>query len=326
MTSMHQNTESNNWYAENQRALMAELAFIRKMLEHHTEAYAAPANASLPDGSPRTNSRSGRTKNGKEKGKPLPQPVSGLGSPSPEQSALLALDQLCVIFGLTQFERTLLLLCAGIELDSRFAPLCAAAQGDASRTHPTFSLALSALPEPHWSALRPTGPLRHWRLIEVGTGDSLTTSSLRIDERTLHFLTGVACVDERLLGLVRALAAPMALPRSQYQVAERLAELWQQSGNTLVQLCGNDPAGAQTVAAAACAALQIQVFVLGAEDLPVAAAERDALVRLWEREAILSNSALLVACDESSASERLRPLTAFLETIQGPVVAVSRDP
>ena len=47
----------------------------------------------------------------------------------------------------------MVLLCAGIELDSTVAPLCAAAQGDPARAYPTFSLALAALPEAHWSAL-----------------------------------------------------------------------------------------------------------------------------------------------------------------------------
>ena len=64
-----------------------------------------------------------------------------------------ALETLCRRSGLSPFERDVLLLCAGVELDSRFAPLCAAAQGDPARPYPTFSLALAALPEPHWSAL-----------------------------------------------------------------------------------------------------------------------------------------------------------------------------
>ena len=113
-----------------------------------------------------------------------------------------ALETLCGTFGLSPFERDVLLLSAGVELDSSFAPLCAAAQGDPSRTYPTFSLALAALPEPHWSALTPAGRLRHWRLIELGAGSSLTLSPLRIDECVLHFLTGTPHLDERLVGLV----------------------------------------------------------------------------------------------------------------------------
>jgi len=71
-----------------------------------------------------------------------------------------ALTFLCQAFGLTPFERDLLVLCAGVELSARFPPLCAAAQGDPSRTQPTFSLALAAFTGAHWSALTPHAPLR----------------------------------------------------------------------------------------------------------------------------------------------------------------------
>ena len=96
-------------------------------------------------------------------------------------------------------QRDALLLCAGVELDSSFAPLCAK-QNVTGRGVPTFSLALAALPDPHWSAITPAGPLRHWRLIEVGVGEALTTSPLRIDERVLHYLAGVSYLDDRLQG------------------------------------------------------------------------------------------------------------------------------
>ena len=97
-------------------------------------------------------------------------------------------------------------MCAGVELDGRFASLCAAAQDDAARDFPTFSLALAGLPDPHWSAVTPAAPLRRWRLIECDNqpGASLVTSRLRIDERVLHFLTGIQYLDERLAGFARA--------------------------------------------------------------------------------------------------------------------------
>src|SRR5436190_23168629 len=53
-----------------------------------------------------------------------------------------ALDALVRIFGLTLFERAILLVCAGMELNAAFGPLCAAAHGDPAQPYPTFSLAL----------------------------------------------------------------------------------------------------------------------------------------------------------------------------------------
>lgn len=105
-------------------------------------------------------------------------------------------------FRLSPFERDLLALCAGVELDAGIASLCAEAQGDPQRVSPTFSLALAALPGAHWSALAPDAPLRYWRLIEPAPGGLLTRAPLRIDERVLHYLTGISYLDERLRGLM----------------------------------------------------------------------------------------------------------------------------
>lgn len=78
-----------------------------------------------------------------------------------------AIETVCEIFGLTYFERSLLLLCAGFELDSEIPLLCARAQGNKNMTYPTFGLALAALPEAHWSALTSDRPLRGFRLIRL---------------------------------------------------------------------------------------------------------------------------------------------------------------
>ena len=61
-----------------------------------------------------------------------------------------ALHILASRFGLSQFERDVLLLCAGMELDTRIAGLCAHAQQDPSRPYPTFALALALFDEPAW--------------------------------------------------------------------------------------------------------------------------------------------------------------------------------
>jgi hypothetical protein len=104
----------------------------------------------------------------------LPQPTavndrSSLGSPP-------ALEVLCTTFGLSSFERKILLMCAAAELDSRFTSLYAALNKDQRISLPTFSLAMAAFEDAHWSALLPARPLRHWRLIEMLAGDVLTAS------------------------------------------------------------------------------------------------------------------------------------------------------
>src|SRR4029453_3086669 len=146
--------------------------------------------------------------------------------------------------GLSPFERAVLLMCAGMELNSKFAAVCARANGDAHRDYPTFSVALGALPGAHWSAVTPNAPLRRWRLIELQSGAAdVTQSRLRIDERGLNFLTGVTHLDERLAGIVEPVSAPADLAESQRAVAERIANVLREptdGGLPVVQLCGND--------------------------------------------------------------------------------------
>src|SRR5581483_8319517 len=139
-----------------------------------------------------------------------------------------ALEALCRTFSLSSFERDVVLLCAGVELDAAFAGLCAAAQGDRGRRNPTFGLTLAALDEPHWIALAPDSPLRRWRLIEVGDqpSSSLTAAPLRIDERVLHYLVGIQCLDSRLVGLVEPVAADGSLVPTQEAIARRIALGW----------------------------------------------------------------------------------------------------
>lgn len=75
-----------------------------------------------------------------------------------------ALDHLSERFALSRFERDIVLLAAGVEMDMQLARRCREATGS---PFPTFGLALAVLPEAHWSALAPLSPLRRWRLVEV---------------------------------------------------------------------------------------------------------------------------------------------------------------
>ncbi|MDI5903872.1 AAA family ATPase, partial [Streptomyces sp. 12257] len=148
------------------------------------------------------------------------------------------LDALTACFSLTPFERDLVLLTAAIELEPTTAARCAAACGDPERAFPTFSLALAALAEPHWSALTPIAPLRRWRIVELDDAAGLTTTRLRLDERILHFLLGSPYLDARLHGQLRRTPVPEALTPSYDLAANRLAEGW--TNGALVEVTGGD--------------------------------------------------------------------------------------
>ncbi|MFD0428258.1 hypothetical protein ACFQ60_09360 [Streptomyces zhihengii] len=140
-----------------------------------------------------------------------PRGRAGAGQEAPAVPE--ALDALVACFGLSAFERDIVLLTAAAELEPTTAARCAAACGDPERAHPTFSLALAVLDEPHWSALTPVAPLRRWRIVELDDETRLTTSRLRLDERILHFLLSSPYLDARLHGMLRRVPVPDRLPR-----------------------------------------------------------------------------------------------------------------
>jgi ATPase family associated with various cellular activities (AAA) len=217
-------------------------------------------------------------------------------------SAPAAIDSLAELFALSGFERDLLLLCAGVEMDTEMARLCAVAQGQAQGLHATFGIALAAMENSHWSALAAAGPLRRWRLIEIDDGVGLTAGKLRIDERVLHYLAGVNYLDPRLRPLLQPVASPAVMAPAQRQVCEYLLAGMRATPKQfpVVLLHGDDEEGQSDVAAEAAAHLGLQLQRLYAEDLPATSAEIDALATLWQREAALLGAALLVQSRESN--------------------------
>ncbi len=245
-----------------------------------------------------------------------------------------SLDELGDRFGLSAFERDILLLCAGMEMDGTWRTLCATAQGDVQARYPTFTLALDALPSPNWMALTPVGALRRWRLIEIGTGNALTQSPLRIDERVLHYLVGIEHPEERLVAAVTRLPIQFGemnhLCGSHRQLAEQVAGMLvsEELGKVpIVQLCGSDLASKRAIASAVCSAIGWNLHVMAGDAIPIAFGEITELMRLWEREAFLSNSALLLDCDqvESSDGARESAIARIIENYSQPLLITSRD-
>ncbi|CCK31953.1 AAA ATPase central domain protein [Streptomyces davaonensis JCM 4913] len=250
-------------------------------------------------------------------------------TPAPSGPGTAPLDALVTCFGLTSFERDVVLLAAAQELEPTTAARCAAAGGDPERTYPTFSLALAALPEPHWSALTPVAPLRRWRIVELDDTARLTTTRLRLDERILHFLLGSPYLDARLHGLLRRTPVPDRLPSSYDLAASRVAEGWTTVTGPdtppVVEITGGDPRSRADIAAAAAARAGLGLYTAAAEDIPADPAERDALARLWQREAILLPAALLVAAGDLDRDQRAAT-EAFLSAAAVPVAVSSEDP
>ncbi len=323
---MNATTATRTWQEDNQRYLSTALEMLRQTLERHLTArregergedqFTSSADV------PRAAEQDADTING------VPIELRDIAA---SMSAPPALETLCTLFGLSPFERNIVLLCAGCELSSSFASLWTSVQGDAVHASPTFGLALATLPDPHWNALTPDAPLRRWRLIEVGMGNLLTASPLRIDERVLHYLCGVQYLDERLTGIIEPLRVSGELVPSHRLLVEQMVSVWSQAARTsplpIIQVCGDEITGKRLLAAAACSALGLQVHMASAHALPSNSGELESLIRLWEREAALSTSVLLLDCDEMERSDAVRERTVarLIESTNGALIVTCRE-
>ncbi len=291
-----------NWVEANQQYLTAMLSQVRNLLERQREGSSADTGSAAEFTAP-------------------------AGMPS-----VAALDMLTSLFQLSTFERDVLLLCAGVELDSRFGPLLAALHGDPARNWPTFSLALAVLPGAHWSALAPSAPLRRWRLVELGAGNATTHRPLRIDERILHFLTGITELDERLSGYVTTLSnSVQKLAPSQAAIADQIEVVWRQStwetSSVAIELIGSDARAQQAIAGMVCDRLRLGLYVMHSTAVPSNPVEAESLYHLWEREALLGGAALLLDYDPVEAADpgRASALAHWIENHRTPLIISTRE-
>jgi ATPase family associated with various cellular activities (AAA) len=250
-----------------------------------------------------------------------PQPVPPVNSDA-EMDPPPAIDKLAATFGLSSFERGLLLLLAGIEMEPELAEKCAQAAG---RQHggATFSLAMSVLPDAHWSALAPSSPLRHFRLIEVETAHGLTTAPLWIDERILHYIAGFNQLDSRLEPILRRKRTPEWIAEEHFALATQMIRPPEEdAGQRLIHLCGDDPDAQENIAAILAHSTGRQLLVLHHEDVPPAGAELERFLHCWMREGLLLPALLLLQCGGDAPSPAACQL---IERLPGPFFLCSRN-
>ena len=269
----------------------------------------------------------------------LPETMLGIADFSGEPDSLLAaagrmeqdggdgegrwetIEKLAAIFGLSDFEADILLLCAGFAIDERFPAACAGLAAQAAGAplpSPSFGMAARILPSPHWSVLSRQRPLRYWELIEVGAGP-LMHASLTLDERILQYLLDVPASDERLDLRMHPLPEEELLPAEATDemrlAAQAAAQRWTRS-NDRVLLVGSSPADRIAFFRMLCREAGMRPWSLDAADLPDTTEERERLARRLMREAALSPLALLVQTARLDDPQRL---AAWLARVDAPV-------
>jgi len=218
--------------------------------------------------------------------------AAGQANPPP------ALMTLAARFGLTDFERDTLLLCAACEIDPKFPHLIAAAQDALASGAPSFGLALDLFEGSSWEALSPERPLRRFHLLELhqSGATSLLTAPLRIDERIAAYVKGLNYIDERLASMGEFVPVPTELPPSHQAVAAQVEAFLKAGQNDVqVELTGWDRSSKRDVAAAAAASAGLSLLTIPSDLLPRDSNTVERFIALWHREILLLPIALLIA-------------------------------
>ena len=245
-----------------------------------------------------------------------------------EMDSSPAIETLTAIFGLSNFERELLLLLAGVEMEPALSEKCAQITGR-PRALVNFSLAMSVLSDPHWSALAPSSPLRRFRLLEMESGYGLTSAPLRIDERILHYIVGLNELDERLEPVLRRKSKPQWITEEHFALATETicppnddGSSDDDAGNRVIHLCGDDPDAQESVAAILAYRARRELMVMRIENTPAPGPEMEQFLHLWRRESLLIPALLLLQWGADSPNTAAFQLA---ERVSGPLFICTRN-
>jgi len=232
------------------------------------------------------------------------------------QGAPAAFDTLAHLFGLTAFERDVLLVALGPELDPPLERLYAYLQDDLTRPYatPHFALELLAVPDAGASSAResflPEAALRRNRLLRVEEGQQsgpFGGRALRVDERVLNFVLGANQLDDRLAGVMEPAPSALASASSREiagRVLHRVRSTPQQAPLGAINLVGASESSRRNLARASSDVLGLNLYCLNPQSLPAVSAQRREMLALVEREAVLLQAALYIDLEGLRAEER----------------------
>jgi hypothetical protein len=225
------------------------------------------------------------------------------------------------LFGLTPFERNILLLCLAPEMDPSFERLYAYVQDDVNRKYATPHLALelfgnaaSGNEEDYkaaWNSFLPESPLCRFQMIRLETGPAPMAAHasrpLRLEERIAAYLRGTNQLDERVAPLLRTMP-PAILSPAHAGLVERLAHALETHRSArpwpAVNLTGPHGVGKQCFAVALCESIGLHISGLDFNRLPGPGAERQEMLHLLEREAALMQFAVYLDATEADPSDK----------------------
>jgi hypothetical protein len=172
--------------------------------------------------------------------------------------------------------------------------------------------------------------------VDVGPGSALTTSHLRIDERILHYLTGIEELDQRLVGFVEPIETEVRfLVETHQRIADRSVDLWVQAAEQdialpqfpVLQLLGDDSSTKRSIIQFIGQELGRDLYRIPAETIATDSTQFNLFLLLCEREYKLSNRIFWIDCDflDSADGIRSKLIARLVEQLQCPVILTHPD-
>ena len=258
------------------------------------------------------------------------EPISMFAPAWNEELGMPEIERLSLRAGLSPFGRQLLLLCVGMELDSRIPHLCAKLQENETLNYPTFSLALRLFKDGHWDAIAGSKPLRRYRLVNVAEHALATQAPLSVDARVWHHLLGIDDIDARLERVTEPLSGTYDLvPSHQKYVGELLTSLKLSRGSSIpiVQLCGASPSDQLAVAHSLAMNNGLPCYRFPVVHLPEPGSELEELTHLMEREFILDGAVFVLDThvDKEAHAPHARSIARLISQAEGLLVVTARE-
>ncbi len=228
------------------------------------------------------------------------------------------LEVLAHLFGLSPFERDVLMLCLAPELDSTFERLYAYVQDDVNRKYATLHLALTLFTDDgkgrmaEQGSFLPQAPLLKFFLVKLEAATHpatpLINSALHLDERIADYLRGFNRPEERIMEILQPMPPALLAPLHR-ELVDRLVGAFESDTDRgpwpVLNLTGGEGVGKQGVGRALCDDLGLQLISLEVERLPPPGPARREIFSLLEREAVLSQFALYLDATHLDPADKL---------------------
>ena len=225
-------------------------------------------------------------------------------------SAPPAVELLASLFGLSRFERDVILLCLAPELDPSFERIYAYVQDDNARTYPCAHLAVALFAgqgeAKAETSFGPQSALLRFGLVVVEPpphpGAALAARPLRLPPRLVEYACGTNHIDESVAGLVRPVSAAPLSP-AHTDLVERLERALERNPARRpgVNLVGPPRCGKRAVARGLCERLGLQLLAVDSAQIPPSGPARE------ECSSFSSAKALLRLAFTGRASGRAHP-------------------